>query len=165
MIDYLTAREIAEAEISKSTFAVLLDEHTKEKPYAWIFSYQSKKYIDTGNISYAFAGNSPLFVSQINGTFVRYSSRFGIDEMIDIYEEKNKIWNLQLITDIYSNTQKLHQFKELTGSSLADISRLKLVKQMNVDSGSKNRLSMLKSKLEVKEILSKININPLYDGV
>ncbi len=43
---------------------VRVDEH----PWGWMFLYESENHLRTGNISYALAGNCPLFVTREDGT-------------------------------------------------------------------------------------------------
>lgn len=46
---------------------VILDKHTVERAYGWIFFYQSKKFIQTENISYMLIGNGPIVIEKIDG--------------------------------------------------------------------------------------------------
>lgn len=39
---------------------------TIEKPYGWLFFYNSKHFLETSDFEYAIAGNAPLFID-ING--------------------------------------------------------------------------------------------------
>lgn len=41
---------------------VLLDSQTVERPYGWVFFYNSRRFVETGNVLYALAGNGPLLV-------------------------------------------------------------------------------------------------------
>ena len=69
MIDYKQAEEIVLHEISKFDIgddkAILLKEHTMVKPYGWLFFYNSKKYIETGEFSYCLAGNAPILIDKV----------------------------------------------------------------------------------------------------
>ena len=47
---------------------VILDEHTIEDEFGWVFFYESKAYLDTGDFSYALAGNAPLLISRMDGS-------------------------------------------------------------------------------------------------
>ncbi len=46
----------------------------EEKPYGWIFSYDSQRFIDTGNHEYCLIGNGPLLVEKISGEVIFFSS-------------------------------------------------------------------------------------------
>ena len=78
MIDKETARVIASAEINRPQpyenpqnsrlELVILDEYVQEEDFGWVFPYQSKRYVETDEMSYALAGNSSLIVSRQDGS-------------------------------------------------------------------------------------------------
>lgn len=41
---------------------VLIEDRTITKPYGWIFFYDSERFLNTEDISYALAGNAPIVV-------------------------------------------------------------------------------------------------------
>ena len=47
---------------------VLLDDQTIEDDFGWVFFFESKAFLDTGNTSHALAGNAPLLVSRMDGS-------------------------------------------------------------------------------------------------
>ncbi len=47
---------------------VLLDQHTTERDFGWVFFYQSKRHIETGEIRDALAGNAPIVVMKADGS-------------------------------------------------------------------------------------------------
>lgn len=49
---------------------VLLREHTIEKPYGWVFFYNSRHFVETGDIQHMVGGNAPLLVSRTSGKIV-----------------------------------------------------------------------------------------------
>jgi Immunity protein 35 len=46
---------------------VVLDSHTIEKPFGWIFFYDSRRHIETGHFRDALAGNAPIVVTRADG--------------------------------------------------------------------------------------------------
>jgi hypothetical protein len=46
---------------------VMLDSNTLEREFGWVFFYNSKLYVETGDISHALAGNAPIVVTSIDG--------------------------------------------------------------------------------------------------
>jgi hypothetical protein len=46
---------------------VIIDEYTLEKPYGWIFSYNSHRFLETGDYSYSVVGNGPVIVNRMTG--------------------------------------------------------------------------------------------------
>lgn len=65
---------------------VILDEHTIEKEFGWIFFYSSQKYEETDNISYALAGNAPIIVNKFNSSIHITGTAFDIEYYIAEYE-------------------------------------------------------------------------------
>ena len=45
----------------------LAKKETLEKPFGWVFFYNSKDYLETGNLIYMLAGNAPFIVDKKNG--------------------------------------------------------------------------------------------------
>jgi hypothetical protein len=69
---YSDAKNLAERHISEvfqdvEGDLVILDEHTLERPYGWVFFYDSRGYIETGDLSQALAGNAPVLVHKKDG--------------------------------------------------------------------------------------------------
>lgn len=71
MLSYHQARAIAESKIQQwrhpDDQLVIVENKIIEKPYAWIFPYTSKKFLETGDYRYALGGNSPLFIDKLDG--------------------------------------------------------------------------------------------------
>src|SRR5215470_12160331 len=63
----------------------ILDQHTVQKPYGYLFFDQSKKYVDTNSIEAALVGNGPVLVLQ-TGNVVQFPSAIPLDEAIKRYE-------------------------------------------------------------------------------
>ena len=42
---------------------VVVDSHTIEKSYGWVFFYNSRKFVETGLLQYRLAGNGPVIVN------------------------------------------------------------------------------------------------------
>lgn len=66
------ARRIAEEAIARiadpSVLDIAIDDsHTLELETHWVFFYNTQRFIETGSISDALAGNAPIFVSKADG--------------------------------------------------------------------------------------------------
>ena len=46
----------------------LLASATRTTDFGWVFFYNSKKYLETGEIRFALAGNAPLIVDALDGS-------------------------------------------------------------------------------------------------
>lgn len=66
---------------------VIVDEMTLEKCYGWVFWFNSKKYIETGNFIYSLGGNGPLVVLKDAGRIYQLSSAISSDLAIMEFEK------------------------------------------------------------------------------
>lgn len=67
---------------------VVLDESTIEKPWGWIFFFQSKRYLETGNVSDKLAGNAPIFVNRNSGEPWPSGTAKKLEQYISEYEKR-----------------------------------------------------------------------------
>lgn len=47
---------------------VILDEHTIERSWGWVFFYNSRKYVETNEFEHALLGNAPYIVNRFDGS-------------------------------------------------------------------------------------------------
>jgi Immunity protein 35 len=55
-------------ERSSGADLVLMDEQTLEEEFGWVFFYNSKAYLETGDFRHSLAGNAPFIVEKSNGS-------------------------------------------------------------------------------------------------
>lgn len=67
----------------------IVEEATIEKPYGWIFWYQSKKYVETRQVMAAIIGTPPFIVEKEDGEITFLRGRPNIDFPSD--------WELSLL--------------------------------------------------------------------
>ncbi|HEX8670643.1 MAG TPA: YrhB domain-containing protein [Longimicrobium sp.] len=60
----LALNHLAAYERQGNTRLVLLGDRTRELPYGWVFFYQSRRYVETGDPREMLAGNAPLLVTR-----------------------------------------------------------------------------------------------------
>lgn len=65
--------------------ADIVKEQTIETRLAWIFFYQSREYLETGNDSALLTGNGPIVVIKQDGKIFRYGSYPHLKEILDLY--------------------------------------------------------------------------------
>ena len=78
-------RFLADPSNSSSIELVILDEHTIETDFGWVFFWTSKKYHETGDFQYAVAGNAPLIVDRRDGSVHATSTADPVEKIIDDY--------------------------------------------------------------------------------
>jgi hypothetical protein len=80
----IARKYIKERETGVGCELVLLEQNTLERGFGWVFFYDSRQHVETGNIRYALAGNAPIVVTKAGvvhqtGTAMpleRYLSRY-----------------------------------------------------------------------------------------
>ncbi|HEY7386899.1 MAG TPA: YrhB domain-containing protein [Bryobacteraceae bacterium] len=90
------ARRLAEEHLSTTparppTPVVVLDEHTIETDFGWVFFWTSKQYAETGDFRYALAGNGPLIVDRRDGSVHETSAAEPLEEIIERYRASHAL--------------------------------------------------------------------------
>lgn len=67
---------------------ILIDELTLERPYGWVFRYNSKLYVETGNFIYALGGNGPIVVFNDTGELHQLASSMPGEQALKEFESK-----------------------------------------------------------------------------
>jgi hypothetical protein len=86
------AQKLVEAELEKTidtnnpTDYIVLENKTIEKEWGWIFFYQSKTYIESGNFQDMLSGNAPIIVNRSTGTLSHTGTAFHLEHYLKEYE-------------------------------------------------------------------------------
>lgn len=95
MITFEQAKQIANSEIQRHApvgVSIGIDEeHTIEKSYGWVFFYNSKEYLDGGDMKKALAGNAPIIVLKENGSIKVLGTYKPTEEFIREFETENNL--------------------------------------------------------------------------
>lgn len=67
---------------------VVLEKRTIEKPFGWVFFYNSKKFVETGEFRYRLAGNGPVIVNKHNGSVDFFGGAKPSQVIVADYEEE-----------------------------------------------------------------------------
>ena len=92
MIDHSAARSLVLGQLGRMQVAspddgwVILDDHTIERHWGWVFFYDSRKYRETGGVQFAVAGNAPFFVRRENGAVFVAGTAYPLEVYIDDFE-------------------------------------------------------------------------------
>ncbi len=65
------ARRVVEAYVDAVSDGrgVILDAQTLDQPYGWVFFYQNRVYVETGDPNERFGGNAPVVFNRMSGTY------------------------------------------------------------------------------------------------
>jgi hypothetical protein len=66
----------------------LLDEHTLEEDFGWVFFYTSKLFHETGDYRYALAGNAPMIVDRSEGSIQPTGTAYPISHYLAEYRHR-----------------------------------------------------------------------------
>lgn len=86
------AQSLVEAELerAKDKFSpidcVVVAEETIEKSWGWVFFYQSKTYVETGDFRNMLVGNAPIIVNRNTGQLSHTGTAHDIERYIKEYE-------------------------------------------------------------------------------
>lgn len=91
MLTRSQARELVQSQLSFETDGrgcevVIIDSATLERSFGWVFFYQSKEYLLTGESSWQLAGNAPLIVNRHTGEVIATGTAAPTEEYISHYE-------------------------------------------------------------------------------
>lgn len=67
---------------------VIIDEQTREIDIGWVFFYDSKEYLETGDFSNRLAGNAPLVVSKRDGYLYVTGTASPVEEYLGAIREQ-----------------------------------------------------------------------------
>ena len=98
MIDHKQARQIAtdwlRAHPARGSDGLLelriLDEHTIETDFGWVFFWQSQRFLDC-NSSDQLAGNAPVIVDRCGGTLQITGTALPIEHYIRQYRKERRL--------------------------------------------------------------------------
>jgi hypothetical protein len=90
MIDKPEAISIAQHELQRRRRAgqvdlVLLEEETIDKPFGWVFFYDSKDFIRTGDLRLSLIGSSPFIVDRKDGSVHFTGTAHPIEYYVEAY--------------------------------------------------------------------------------
>jgi Immunity protein 35 len=84
------ARAAVEAELAtdrrKPGECVVMDEFTVERPWGWVFFYNSRRFVETRDPLQAFGGNAPYIVNRTTGEVRVTGTARPVEEYIAEYE-------------------------------------------------------------------------------
>lgn len=94
MIDRAAAEEIARAELAKmlppteADEIILIDDATVERPWGWVFFYDTRRYVETKDPDARLLGNAPFVVEGGDGSVHFLSTAGPPQNYIHQYEQQ-----------------------------------------------------------------------------
>lgn len=97
MADYAEARRLIDAKLAawRPAFTddswVILDDHTIEREWGWVFFYDSRLHQETGDFRYAIAGNSPFIVRRRDGVVLKTGTSQPVENFIREFQADGRL--------------------------------------------------------------------------
>jgi hypothetical protein len=91
MIDHDTALELARKHLTTLPVPagqelVVNEAATAERPVGWVFFFQSKKFLETGDVNDSIVGNGPILVDKRDGSLHQFNTAVYWTKQADDYE-------------------------------------------------------------------------------
>ena len=86
------AQSLVESELEKTKDnfdpidCVILEDETIERTWGWMFFYQSKAYVETGDFREMLGGNAPIIVNRNTGKITHTGTDYEPEHYIKEYE-------------------------------------------------------------------------------
>jgi len=82
------SEELASMSSSGEVQYALVEKHTIERPFGWVFFYNSKEFVETGIGRYRVYGNGPIIVNRFTGALESFRSGETTASIIAEYEAR-----------------------------------------------------------------------------
>jgi hypothetical protein len=79
---------IARYDLDEADGAEIVDEATIETSWGWVFFYQSRRFLETGDPSWCLVGNAPVIVDAETGAVTITGTAFPVEAYIAEYERE-----------------------------------------------------------------------------
>jgi len=88
MIDQNEARRLVEERlrIDAEDDVAVIEALTLERPFGWVFFYNTRECLESGSASSALAGNAPYIVNRFSGAVIATGTAYTIEHYVSAYE-------------------------------------------------------------------------------
>lgn len=105
-ISYDEAKHIAEDYLARANAripCVLLERHTQEHPFGWIFFWNSRAFVEKGDSGAALAGNGPFLVEREGGRVLQFGSGIPLERSVAHYENGYRFDRYEIVVESVTN--------------------------------------------------------------
>ena len=92
MLSYSQALTIAKKEVIKLSMPddeyIIVEDQVTEMSWGWVFIYNSRQFIETGDDQYQLMGNAPIFINKETGQIRHTGTAHDIDHYVAEYENE-----------------------------------------------------------------------------
>lgn len=83
----IVEKELEASVVFSSIPCGILDDETIEKEWGWVFFYQSRAFIESGDFRDMVGGNAPIIINKSTGKLTHTGTAHDIDHYIKEYEQ------------------------------------------------------------------------------
>jgi hypothetical protein len=83
----------------------IVETSTIDKPYGWVFFYQSRAFLGTGDLLQQFAGNAPVVFNRVSGEYRVTGTASPIESYLQEYEATLPAVQLEMKPQIRATKQ------------------------------------------------------------
>jgi hypothetical protein len=83
------AQRLVEAQLTSDASGedlAIAESSTIERPFGWVFFYNTREFLQTGAVSSSLAGNAPYIVNRFTGTIVATGTAHPVEHYLSAYE-------------------------------------------------------------------------------
>ena len=75
---------------------MVLEALTIDRPYGWVFFYQSRVFVESGDFRHAYCGNAPVIFNRVNGEYHVTGTARAIEDYIGEYQASLPVAQLEM---------------------------------------------------------------------
>jgi hypothetical protein len=138
---------------------VIIDEATLERPWGWVFFYNTRGARD-GDILQSLAGNAPFIVNRFDGTLRATGTAYAIEHYIEEYEaeleRQQGAWELVIQESPDSPLEVFSRLRDALGLSVTQIGALRKTLPCVYRSGARVDLAPILARLTGANIAAEL---------
>lgn len=83
--EYLT-----QLQAGRSYELAVLEHRTREEEFGWVFFYNTKRFVETGDVGWSLGGNAPLIVDRRTGQLHVTGTAYPIEHYIEEFRKMSR---------------------------------------------------------------------------
>lgn len=84
----LVIEYLAKLQAGRSYELALMEDRTREEDFGWVFFYNTRRFIESGDVQWALGGNAPLIVDRRSGELHVTGTAHPIERYIEEFRRK-----------------------------------------------------------------------------
>ena len=163
MVEKTKAREIAFAKVLDGwkidgDEPIILDEHTIERDWGWVFFWGSRNFEETQEFRFALAGNAPILVKRVDGSAHFTTTAIPIEQFLEENADElgiiASVWCL--VVDEAESVSLLTKLRRALNLTVLEVGQFRGSLPGCIQRGRRKEMRKLCSLLEVEGVKAKV---------